>query len=202
MGSEFFGERFTVFATTDACYLIAEFVRKLNAEVSESADSENCDEIAWHGATMTQGVERSDPGAEQRSRFNSVKTIRHGRHRFPRRDHVFGVAAVVVNAGPFFVGAINEIPSPALDTSEVVAAVPAHPDFLTFFQRRHVLADFVDHAGDLVARRARVLNPRHQSIFNDVIAEADAAGGDLDAHLPAARGGDVALYELEVGSCF
>ena len=151
---------------------------------------------------MSQGVERSNAGAKQGSGFNGIERVGHGGDRFPRRDHVFGVAAIVVRTGPFFVDAVNEVAPAALQASEVVSAVPTHADVLAFFPAGNARADFVDDSRNFMPGRARVLNPGHQAIFHHMVAEADTAGLDLDADLPLAGCGDFAFHEFEVGSRF
>jgi len=107
-----------------------------------------------------------------------------------------------MDTSPFFVDAVDEIPAAAIDTGEVVPAVPADADLLSFFPGGDVGADFVDDAGDFVARDARVLNPRHQAVFDEVIAGAHAASGDFDADLAFAGRRDIAFFDLEIGAGF
>ena len=84
-------------------------------------------------AAVAQRVEGGDAGAEQRRGFDGIERVGHGGDRFPGRDHIFGVAAVVADAGPLFIDAVDEIAATALQAGEVVAAVPADADSLSFF---------------------------------------------------------------------
>jgi len=107
-----------------------------------------------------------------------------------------------VDAGPLFIRAVDEVASTALQAGEVVSTVPADADFLPFFPGGDARADFVDDAGDFVARGARILNPRHQAIFHHVVAEADAAGLHLDTDLALARRRDLTFLDFEIGPGF
>jgi hypothetical protein len=76
--------------------------------MSEPTDAEDRDEIAgmappWRRALKVVIPAQSSGAASIGSRPSAW------RHRFPRGDHVFGVAAVVVDAGPFFIDTIDEI---------------------------------------------------------------------------------------------
>jgi hypothetical protein len=73
---------------------------------------------------------------------------------------------------------------------------------LAFFPAGNAGADIVDDSGNFMAGRARVLNPGHEAVFHDVIAETDTTGGNLDANLSLAGRGDFAFREFEVGTRF
>lgn len=72
--------------------------------------------------------------------------------RFNGRDHVFGVATVVVDASDFKVHAVAEIAAAAGEAGVVLPAVPAYADALTLFPVGDSWAEFGDDAGDFVTR--------------------------------------------------
>src|SRR5215813_4335319 len=122
MGAEFFRERFAFFSSADGDRLVSEFIRELNAKMAESADAKYGDEVARDRSGATHRVEGGDPGAKQRRSFGGVERVWHRGNGFPRRNHVFAVAAVVVDAGPLFIGTVDEIAAAAIDAGEIVAA--------------------------------------------------------------------------------
>ena len=121
----------------------------------------------------------------------AFERIGHGSDGFCGSEHVVGVATVIADAGDFFVNASNEVAAAASRTSSVVAAVPADADALAFFPNGDAGPDFVDDAGNFVARRTRI---------NDAREEADAAGLDADADMSQGRLRDFALLQLEIGT--
>src|SRR5579862_7431287 len=92
-------ERFLIAAARDGDGLEAHFHRVLYAEVAESADAEDPDEIAGARLAVAQRVERGHTGAHQRRRFGRTQTVRNARERHRRRDDVWRVAAVVGESG-------------------------------------------------------------------------------------------------------
>ena len=69
------------------------------------------------------------------------------------------VAAVESDAGDLPRHAGEEIPAAAGVAPAAIAAVPADADALARLPSGHARADRIDHAGHLMARHARVLNP-------------------------------------------
>lgn len=63
-----------------------------------------------------------------------------------------------------------------------MAAMPSDADALSRPPFRHVAANRINDAGNLVARHARVLDPRPHARLGQGIAVAQAAGLDPDAH--------------------
>ena len=117
--------------------------------------------------------------------------------RVDRRDHVVGIAAVIVEAGDFEIAAGNKVAAPAAIADEAGAAEPADADALPDFPGGDVGADGVDPPGDLVARHGRVMHAGKGAGRGEHVAMADAAGLDLDAHLARAGLGGGPLDKLE-----
>ena len=67
------------------------------------------------------------------------------------RDHVVGIAAVVVDAADGLIFAEDEVAAAAGGAVVAVASVPAEADSLARLEERHVGADGVENSGDLVA---------------------------------------------------
>ena len=69
--------------------------RELNAEVAESADAEDCDEVSWASAGIPQGIKRGDPRAEQGPGIGGGNLVRNGgESAAPEVSMYSGVAAV------------------------------------------------------------------------------------------------------------
>src|SRR5262249_9494439 len=150
------------------------------------------------GAAVAQRIERGDAGAHQRRRLDRREPIGDRGERAGGRDHVVGVTAVVADARNLERDlARDEVTAAARAAIAPVPAVPAQADPLAGFPTGHAGADVVDDAGDLVARGARILDARPDSLLRHRVAVADAAGLDLDAHGSRARLGNPLLDEIE-----
>lgn len=149
---------------------------------------------------MAQGIERGDASAEKRSGFSGVERVGHSGNCFRGGEHVLGVAAVVADAGDFFVHASNEVAAAALQAGSVMAAVPANSYALTFLPIRHTRSDLINGPGNFVAGRARISDAWEKAVFDDMVAEANAAGLDADADVTRGRLRDVAFLKFKVSA--
>ena len=70
MGAEVAGQRFLFLAAGDGDGVKTHLGGELHAEMAQSANAENRDQIAGRGAAFAQGVEGGDAGAEQRRGFD------------------------------------------------------------------------------------------------------------------------------------
>jgi hypothetical protein len=196
------GERFAVFAARDGGDAISEFVGELNAEMAESTDTEDGDQISGHGSIATQRIVCGDSGAEKRGGFGGIERIGHRGESFDGGDHVFGVATVEMKAGDFLLGAIREIAAAAKKAGVVLPAVPADSYALTLLPIGDSRAELGDYTGNFVAGTARVGQTGPESVLDEVVAEANAAGLHADADLTWAGLGDFAFLEFEVRAGF
>ncbi len=173
--------------------------RELHGEMAEAANALNGDDIAGPRAGIAQRVEGGDAGAEQRRRRRGIELVGDRGKRVDRRDHVIGIAAVIVDAGDFEIAAGDEIAAPAAVADEAGAAEPADADALPDLPGGDVGADGVDTAGDLVARHGGIVDAGKGAGRGEHIAMADAAGLDLDAHLARAGLGEWAARQARTG---
>ena len=81
-----------------------------------------------------------------------------------------------------------------------MAAVPADADALAFLPSGDACADFVNDAGDFVSGGAGVGHAGPKAVFDEMVAEANAAGLDADADMSQGRLRDFALLQLEIGT--
>jgi hypothetical protein len=80
-----------------------------------------------------------------------------------------------------------------------MAAMPSDADALSRPPFRHLPANRINHAGNLMPRHARVLDPRPHAHLHQGIAVADAAGLDFDADGTGAGLRDRSLDDFERG---
>ena len=78
-----------------------------------------------------------------------------------------------------------------------MSAMPAHTRALPFFPAGNARSERVDHAGDFVARNARVRNSWSRTFLRVFIAMADAAGVHLETHRSSRRFGNFAIDKLK-----
>src|SRR5262249_5441524 len=88
----------------------------------------------------------------------------------------------------------------AFDTSVVVATMPTDTNPLSFFPSCNPSAQFIDDAGNFVARNPRILEARPEAFFDKHITVADPARLYFDAHLSRVRVGNGALDDLEINA--
>src|SRR5438093_1950921 len=143
--------------------------------MAKSANTENCDRVAAARRAVPQGIERGDACAKQRSRLKRLEIVGNQHQPLSRRNHVFGIASVHIDARYPCVGAIHKV---AASTSNAAAAVPSKPT------HAHTLAgpptgdtrtDSIDHTGDLVTGNPRINKPREGARLGIHVAVANAA---------------------------
>src|SRR4051794_41395743 len=83
-----------------------------------------------------------------------------------------------------------------------MAAMPTHSNTHPFFPIRHIRANSVDEAHDLVAWHPGVFNSGNRAHHREHVAVAHAASLHLDAYLPRLRLGYRTLDDLEAGVGF
>src|SRR5215472_3445918 len=119
------------------------------------------------------------------------------RERFDRRDHMRRIAAVVTDSRNFQKPAIDKLAAPARLASKAVPAMPSDADALAHFPIRHVFAERLDHAGNLMPRRSRIADPRPRRFFREHVAVANSARLNFDPNLPARRLDDLFINQFE-----
>src|SRR6516225_4232368 len=154
----------------------------LHSQMTQAANTKHSDKITRLCWCVSQRAERREPRAQQRRGIDRRQGVwdRHKPACF--RDHHFGIAAVMMNAGIFLVPAAHEI---AFAAELAIAARAAEkPD-------THALTDRpaldggtkrIDPADDLVTRDPRPID-RKQSFHCARIRVADPTRLDADAHL-------------------
>ncbi len=172
-----------VLAASDGDRVEAHLCGELHGKMPEPADAVNGDDIARLRAGIAQRIESGDAGAEQRRRGGGVKLVGNRRQGVDRRDHVIGIAAVIMDAGHFEIAAGDEVAAAAAVADEASPAEPADADPLAGLPGGDVGADGVDPPGDLVSRHRGVVHAGKGAGGDEGVAMADAAGLDLDAYL-------------------
>src|ERR1700730_7413688 len=79
--------------------------------------------------------------------------------------------------------------------------MPATPHALSLLPLGHTRTHFVHNARDFVSRHARVFDARPQTLFCEHVTVTDTTGLHLDAYLFWTRLGNLAVDNLEIGSC-
>jgi hypothetical protein len=151
---------------------------------------------------VAKRIENRDAGTKQRRGLGGGEIIWDGGDGLGGRNHVFGVTAVMADAGNFSVLAENEIAAAAGIASETMAAVPSDADALAGFPVGDFRADSVDAAGDLVSGNAWILDARPMAFFYEDVAVADAAGFDFNPDLAATGVRNVSFDEFEIAAGF
>ena len=188
------GERLLILAARDGDGLEAHFGGVLRAEMAETAEAEDGDEIAGARAAVAQGVEGGDAGAHERRGIGGREVIGHERDADGGGDHVIRVAAIEVDAGDLVVhGAGEEIAAAAIIAMATMLSMPADADALAGFPFRNACANGVNDADDFMARDAGILDAGKQAGLGDGIAVANAAGLDFDADGAGTGLGNVAF---------
>jgi hypothetical protein len=170
--------------------------RVLQAEMTESADALNGDQVTGLQLCFEQCVVGREPGTEQRRRVD-------GRHLLGDRDQaglacveVFGVAAVDGAAGNGLIGAGGEAAATALRAHAAVSAEEANADPVTDRPTGHTIADGVDPAEGFVPGHHADLR-RRMRVDGDRVAVADPAGLYLDADMSGDRPDELSPRRLQ-----
>src|SRR5436190_20975705 len=170
MRTEFSGQRFLLFPATERHSFKSHFSRVLNAEMSESADALHSHNVTGTGAGIAQRVENGHTCAHEWPGFFRGKFVRDQRQCFRRRDHVFGVTTIKIDARDFAINAHSEIAATALVAHEIMPAVPADADALALLPVRDAIAQGIDAPRDFMAWHTRILKSRPQTVFDQDIA--------------------------------
>src|SRR5215203_1190144 len=115
---------------------------------------------------VTQRIVNRDAGTHEWTNLLRRQFIRHSRNCFRAHDHVLRVTAIEIDPGDLPIHAHSEIAAPALIADEIMAAMPAHTDSLTFLPLGDAAANRVNAPADLMTRHARILHLRHQTFLN------------------------------------
>jgi hypothetical protein len=168
--------------------------------MAKTANALHGHQVTRTRSCVSQRIKNCDAGADQRTSFIGGQGVWNRRNRFGGSNHVLGIAAIEADPGDLRRLAINKVAAPAWIALETVTAVPTNADTLAWSPKRHVWADRVNATGYFVPRDAWVLNSRPMPFFYRHIAVANAAGLDLNTHLPAARLRYRALNHFEISS--
>ena len=185
-------------AATDRGDAIAGLPRELDAEVAKPADPLDGDKVARQRAAMTQSIECSNSGAQQRRGLGSIKGFGDASQRLDRRDHKLLIAPVVTDSGNLRIRAINKIASPARGTSAVLAAMPADPHPFALPPVLYTSPDRVDDPNHFVSGHARVRYPGKNAFLRGYIAVTDSTRLDANPDLCRARLPDFTFDDFEV----
>ena len=201
VGAEFARERLFVLAARDGDGTETHFCGELDAQMAETANSEDSDEIPRAGAALPQRVEGCDTGADERTGIDRGEVIRYGCQGLEGRDHVIGIAAVVGNPGNQEVYTGDEVAAPAGLAMAAMAAVSTDADALAGFPFGHVRSECIDHAGDLVSWDTGVTNARPASFHGERVTVTNPAGLNFDADMTGTGLRNIAFHHLEGPGC-
>jgi hypothetical protein len=160
----------------------------------EAADTQHRYQIARAGAAVAQCIESGDSSTQKRRSFHGRQFIRHGGEGFEGRNHVFGIATVVGNAGYLAGGTGEKIAAPARFAMSAMASMPANSDSHSDPPFGNLAAHGVENAHDFVAGNPGILNSREGAKLGNRITVTDSACLHLDANLQAFGRRDIPLY--------
>src|SRR5690242_12223831 len=143
---------------------------------------------------MSQRIINGDASAHERSGFFRRHMIGNCRQGFGRRDYVFGITAVKVDAGDFARGTHCEIAAPALVADKIMSAMPTNTNTLTFVPIWNAIPDRIDASCDFMTRHAWILKPGPKAFFYQNVAVTNSAGFDFHSDLSSAGLGDLAVH--------
>src|SRR5580704_3078146 len=186
-----------ILTASDRDYVVTKLGCELYAQVPESADTLDGDEVAGSGAAVPERIEGRDTGAHQRRGLFGPQRVGNMCEGLDRRNHVWSVAAVVADSGDLEKAAIYKIAAPARIASKAVSTVPSDADSIANFPFTHFFADSLEQPGNLVSRRSRIGDSRPRSILRKRIAMTDSARLNLNPDLPARWLDDFFVNELE-----
>src|SRR5467141_2340615 len=196
--AEFFRERLFIFSSGDGDSLKTHFRGKLDAHVTEAADSEYGDQISWPRSAISQCIECCDARAKQRPCLYRGKLAWNQRKRTSGGDHVVRVTSIAGQTRDLpRLAACHEITAAARVAIAAMSAVPADSDSLPHFPPGNARAHSVDDSRDLMPGDARVLDPRPRAFFGIFIAVADAARLHFNPYRSGNRLRNVELHELK-----
>jgi hypothetical protein len=174
----------------------------LHSEVTESTDALHRDNIASARTCVTQGVKNRNACTHKRSSLFSRQLIRDCCKRFRRDSHVFGVAAVEIDARDFAIRTHGEIAAAALVANKIVATVPSDSDAIAGLPIRDAIANGVNTTSDFVSWDARILQARPMPFLYQHITVANAASFHPHPDLPGTRLGNLAFDQFEIPAGF
>jgi hypothetical protein len=135
--------------------------------MTESANSENSNDIAATRATVAQRVESGYACTHQRRTLEGGEFLRDKGKRLSWRKHVLGVAAIERNSrGEQVHRAREKLAAPAMIAVTAVAGVPSHTHALAGSPRLDTFAHRVDDADHFVSGYTRILNTWPKSFFD------------------------------------
>ena len=99
-----------------------------------------------------ESIEGCDTGAHQGSGLFGPQRVGDMREGLDRRNHVWGITAVVTDPEDIENAAIDEIAAPAWIASEPVSTVPSDADSIANFPITCIFAERLDQPGNLMSR--------------------------------------------------
>src|SRR5215471_15453927 len=154
--------------------------------MTKAANTKHSDKIARLCWCVSQRAERREPRAQQRRGIDRRQGVwdRHKPACF--RDHHFGIAAVMMNAGIFLVPAAHEIAFAAELAIATRAGEKPDTHALTDYPALDAGTKCIDAADELMAWNAWPID-RKQSFYCPGIRVADPARLDANSHLARFR---------------
>src|SRR5215471_10581202 len=166
--------------------------------MTKAANSLNSNKVAWQGTRMTQRVEGGDSGTHERRSFSGIKRFRHAGKCLHRRNHEFLVAAVITHSANQSVHAVDEIPSPALETRAILPAMPADTNTFARLPTGYTGAELIDHSSYFMSRHSGIRNAGKDSLLGNEIAVTDSARLNANPDLSRAGLRNLTLHNLKI----
>jgi hypothetical protein len=187
-----------VLSAPDGDDLEAHLAGILQRHVSEPANAEDGDRIARFGAAFFQGVERRDPGAQDRGRRFGIEFLRNSHKSGGPGQHHFRITAVAEGPHDGLVPAELKLSLPTSDARVAMTAEPAYADTLSRLPDRwDAFASGDDPADHFMARYARRDQRRVCIVYIANVRTADPARLDRDQDLARSRHRGLTLHQLQ-----
>src|SRR5215831_20114242 len=131
MGAELLRQFRRVGATRNRRHLESHMPRILHSQMTQAAYTDHSDKLTGLRWCVSQRAKRREPRAQQRRCTDGRQGVWDRHKPACLRDHHFGIAAVMMNAGIFLVPAVHEIAFAAELAIAARAAEKPDPNALT-----------------------------------------------------------------------
>src|ERR1700751_1778174 len=198
MCAELVRQRGLIGTSCDGSDPVAQLVRILHTEMTQSTDALDRDQRVGFGLQLLQCVVGGDAGAQQRGGIDRLQGVGNADKPAGAGVDRLGVSTIRVRAGSRLICAVDEIPVAAPDTHAAVTAQKANANAVTDAPSGYLLSEGIDDADDLMPRYHRLTGIGTQALDREHIAVADTATVHTKPHMTRLRVEQLTLHQFEL----